>query len=115
MRVIDRRGSLQFDPLDVAGRNHDLVLRARIKGYRRKWTDDLLYRQRRFDETYNKGLSLVPTAKLPWYRVSWDRNREGFEQTTFKEHAALVDELLETIRLNGLFVRQVRVATLTAP
>lgn len=101
MHVFERLGSLQFDPLDVAGRNHDLVLLARIKGYRREWTDDLLYRQRKLYETYNKGLSLVPTSELPWYRVSWDMYRERFERTTFKDHAALVDELLERIRLNG--------------
>ena len=37
MRVVERLGSLQFDPLEVAGRNHDLVLLARIAGYRRQW------------------------------------------------------------------------------
>ncbi|TMD00091.1 MAG: hypothetical protein E6J05_04520, partial [Chloroflexi bacterium] len=72
MRVFDRLGSLQFDPIDVAGRNHDLALLARIRGYRREWTDDLLYRERSLYETYNKGLSLVPTAELPWYRIGWD-------------------------------------------
>jgi len=46
MRVIDRLGSLQFDPLEVAGRNHYLVLLARIDGYRRAWTDRLLYEDR---------------------------------------------------------------------
>ena len=75
MTVVDRLGSLQFDPLEVAGRNHDLVLLARIADYRREWTDALLYEERRLYETYNKGLSLVPTAELPWYRVTWDRNR----------------------------------------
>jgi hypothetical protein len=35
LRVVDRLGSLQFDPLEVTGRNHDLVLAARIAGYRR--------------------------------------------------------------------------------
>lgn len=101
MRVFDRLGSLQFDPLDVAGRNHDLALLARIKGYRREWTDHLLYTERSLYETYNKGLSLVPTAELPFYRISWDRNRERFEHQTFKDHADLVNELLERIRLNG--------------
>jgi uncharacterized protein len=101
LRVFDRLGSLQFDPLDVAGRNHDLALLARIRGYRRQWTDDLLYRERALYETYNKGLSLVPTAELPWYRITWDVNRERFESTTFKEHAELVDELLERIRRDG--------------
>ena len=32
-------------------------------------------RTRALFETYNKGLSLVPTAELPWYRVNWDRAR----------------------------------------
>ena len=73
MRVIERLGSLQFDPLEVAGRNHDLTLLARVAGYRRAWTDGLLYRDRVLYETYNKMLSLVPTAELPWYRITWDR------------------------------------------
>ena len=101
MRVFERLGSVQFDPLDIAGRNHDLVLLARVNGYRRQWTDDLLYRERRLYETYNKGLSLVPTSELPWYRVSWDLYRERFEKTTFQEHEPLVKELLERIRSNG--------------
>ncbi len=101
MRAFERLGSVQFDPLDIAGRNHDLVLLARVNGYRRQWTDDLLYRERRLYETYNKGLSLVPTSELPWYRVSWDLNRERFEKTTFQEHEALVNELLERIQSGG--------------
>jgi uncharacterized protein len=101
MRVFDRLGSLQFDPLDIAGRNHDLVLLARIAGYERAWTDRLLYEERALFEAYNKGLSLLPTAELPWYRVTWDRNRESHEEGTFREHAPLVEELLERIRAGG--------------
>jgi uncharacterized protein len=101
MRVFERLGSVQFDPLDIAGRNHDLVLLARVNGYRRQWTDDLLYRERRLYETYNKGLSLVPTSDLPWYRVSWDLYRERFETATFREHEALIKELLERIQSGG--------------
>ena len=101
MRVFERLGTVQFDPLDIAGRNHDLVLTTRIDGYDRQWTDDLLYRERKLYETYNKGLSLVPTSELPWYRVSWDMYRERFETTTFREHEALVGELLERIQKGG--------------
>jgi uncharacterized protein YcaQ len=101
MRVIDRLGSLQFDPLEVAGRNHDLTLLARVAGYRRAWTDDLLYRDRALYETYNKMFSLVPTAELPWYRVTWDRNREDHDGAAFDEHAPLVEELLARIRADG--------------
>ena len=101
LRVMDRLGSLQFDPLEIAGRNHDLVLLARIAGYRREWTDRWLYQDRVLYETYNKMLSIVPTAELPWYRLTWDRNREEHEGGTFDEHAPLVEEMLTRIRDHG--------------
>jgi uncharacterized protein YcaQ len=101
MTVVDRIGSLQFDPLDVAGRNHDLVLLSRIAGYRREWTDALLYGERALYETYNKGLSLVPTNELPFYRLTWDRNHVEHEAGIFNSHGHLVDELLDRIRTGG--------------
>lgn len=101
VRVMERLGSFQFDPLDIAGRNHDLVLASRIRGYQRAWTDDLLYRDRTFFEAYNKGLSILPTEELPWYRVSWDRELVSHEANAFQEHADLVAELLDRIRRDG--------------
>ncbi len=103
LRVMDRLGSLQFDPLEVTGRNHDLVLAARIDGYRRAWTDDHLYGSRDLYETYNKGLSIVPTAELPWYRIAWDRAaaRHDGDGAAFDEHGPLAEELLARIRDDG--------------
>jgi hypothetical protein len=101
LRVMDRVGSLQFDPLEIAGRNHDLVLLSRIAGYRREWTDRWLYQDRVLYETYNKMLSIVPTAELPWYRLTWDRNHAEHTGGTFDEHAPLVEELLGRIRDGG--------------
>jgi hypothetical protein len=101
MTVFERLGSIQFDPLEVAGRNHDLVLLARVGGYRREVTDRLLYADRRLYETYNKGLSLVPTAELPWYRITWDLNHAEHHGGTFDVHAPLVEELLGRIRESG--------------
>ena len=101
LAVFDRLGSIQFDPIDVVGRNHDLVLLSRVAGYRREMTDRLLYEERSLFETYNKGLSLVPTSELPWYRIDWDRARVRHEERTLDEHAVLVDELLDRIRTTG--------------
>lgn len=101
LRVVDRLGSLQFDPLEVAGRNHDLVLLARIAGYRRAWTDHWLYEDRRLYETYNKSLNIVPVAELPLYRWIWDREDRRHGAQAFDEHAPLVEELLERIRAHG--------------
>ena len=101
LRVVDRIGSLQFDPLEVAGRNHDLVLLSRIAGYRREWTDHWLYEDRHLYETYNKSLNIVPVAELPLYRWIWDRMRKRHEGDAFDEHAPLVEELLGRIRDGG--------------
>ena len=61
--VFARLGSIQFDPLAVAGRNHDLVLHARVRDYDPAWTNALLYERRELFETYNKMLSLLPTER----------------------------------------------------
>ena len=60
--MIERLGSLQFDPLEVPGaRNHDLVLHARIAGYQREWCDHgCTGKERRLIEMYNKSLNIVP-------------------------------------------------------
>ncbi|MEO5703484.1 MAG: crosslink repair DNA glycosylase YcaQ family protein, partial [Candidatus Limnocylindrales bacterium] len=109
LRVIDRLGSLQFDPLEVAGRNHDLTLLARVAGYRREWTDHWLYEDRRLYETYNKSLQIVPVAELPLYRLTWDRMHARHEAGAFDEHAPLVEELLGRIRdLGTLISRDVK-------
>lgn len=101
LAVVDRLGSLQFDPLEVAGRNHDLVLHARVAGYRRAWTDRLLYERRLLFEAYNKGLSILPTRELPWHRLTWDRARRAHEGDVFREHGDHVRELLDRIRRHG--------------
>jgi uncharacterized protein YcaQ len=101
LRVVERFGSLQFDPLEVAGRNHDLVLLSRVAGYRREWTDELLYERRVLFEAYNKGLSILPIAELPWHRYTWDMARAEHEGGAFDEHAPLVEELLGRIRREG--------------
>jgi uncharacterized protein len=101
LAVVDRLGSLQFDPLEVAGRNHDLVLHARVAGYRRPWTDRLLYERRVLFEAYNKGLSILPTRELPWHRLTWDRARRRHEAEAFREHRDHVVELLERIGRDG--------------
>ena len=78
LTAVERLGVLQFDPLEVPGaRNHDLLLHARIAGYRREWCEGWLYGpQRRLFEIYNKSLNIVPIAELPHYRLTWARYAE---------------------------------------
>jgi uncharacterized protein len=104
LRVMDRIGSLQFDPLEVPGaRNHDLLLHARIDGYRREWTDQWLYGplgERRLVELYNKMLSIVPMEELPYYRLQWTRGAKHYAEF-LTEHAGLADRIRSHIREAG--------------
>src|SRR6266436_2473542 len=66
LEVFHKLGSIQFDPLAVAGRTHDLVLHARVADYDSGWCEQL-YERREIFEVYNKGLSLVPASEFPWF------------------------------------------------
>ncbi len=101
LTVMDRLGSFQFDPLGVAGRNHDLVLHARIDGYQPAWTDELLYDHRVLFENVNKALCILPVAELPYYRISWDRARAYHERDTLMPNAEIAERILARIREEG--------------
>ncbi len=97
MREFFRRfGSIQFDPIPVAGRSHDLVLHARVAGYDPAWCD-LLYERREIFEAYNKGLSFVATSEYPWFRTTLYRE----PPRVLAENAEVAERVLERIRAEG--------------
>ena len=96
LEVFRRFGSIQFDPLAVAGRNHDLVLHARVADYDPAWCD-LLYEGCDVFEAINKGLALVPTEEFPWFRASLSRSAPRI----LAEHADVAEQVLERIRAEG--------------
>jgi uncharacterized protein YcaQ len=93
LEVFRRLGSIQFDPIAVAGRNHDLVLHARVAGYEPAWTDEL-YERRDVFEAFNKGLSLVPMSEFPWFRGNFALN----SRRVLEEHPEVAEQVLERIR-----------------
>ena len=96
LEVFRRLGSIQFDPIPVAGRSHDLVLHARVADYEPAWCD-LLYERREIFEAYNKGLSFVPMDDLPWFRVG----QRARVQSVIDENAEVAGRVLERIRTDG--------------
>jgi uncharacterized protein YcaQ len=100
LQVLRAFGSIQFDPIAVAGRNHDLVLHARVAGYEPAWCD-VLYERREIFEATNKALSLVPTSEFPWFRHVMGRKGPRFHAATLAENAAVADRVLGRIRAEG--------------
>ena len=100
LEVVRKFGSIQFDPIAAAGRNHDLMLHARVAGYEPAWCD-VLYERREIFETTNKALSFVPANEVPWYRLGWGRKGPRFHATILAENAAVAERVLGRIRAEG--------------
>ncbi len=100
LEVFRTLGSIQFDPIAVAGRNHDLVLHARVAGYEPAWCD-LLYERREIFEATNKALSFVPTTEFPWFRHVMGRKGPKFHSQALADNAAVAERVLERIRADG--------------
>ncbi|HEX6951165.1 MAG TPA: crosslink repair DNA glycosylase YcaQ family protein [Gaiellaceae bacterium] len=100
LEVIRKLGSIQFDPIAVAGRNHDLMLHARVAGYEPAWCD-ALYQRREIFETTNKALSFIPAEEFPWYRVNAGRKGPRFHAAALSDNAAVAERVLERIRADG--------------
>jgi len=54
---IQHVGSIQFDPINIVGRNPDLVLQSRVLDYRPNLLDDLLYKERKLIDGWDKMAS----------------------------------------------------------
>ena len=95
LQVFKRLGSIQFDPLAVAGRKSSCMPELP--------TTTLLCEhacRREFAMRGHKGLSLLPTSELPWFRVSW-RIEDRYESELLAEHAEFAKQVLERIRVEG--------------
>jgi uncharacterized protein YcaQ len=100
LEVVRKLGAIQFDPIAVAGRNHDLVLHARVDGYDPAWCDEL-YERREIFEATNKALSFVPASEFPWFRHVMGRKGPRFHAAALAENAAVAERVLDRIRAEG--------------
>ena len=100
LKVFRKLGSIQFDPIAVAGRNHDLVLHARVAGYEPAWCD-VLYERREIFEATNKALSFVPTSEFAWFRHIMGRKGPRFHNAALADNATVAKNVLERIRAEG--------------
>ena len=90
---------IQFDPVDVCGKSHELALLARIHGFSHHMLDDLLYDKRQLIDFFDKNLCIMPVEDWPclehirrWYR----ENGRSMEQVN-----QVAEQVLETVHRRG--------------
>jgi uncharacterized protein YcaQ len=85
--LIRHLNCIQFDTINVVGRNADLVLQSRIKDYRPSMLNNLLYIQRSLFDAWDKQASIILVEDWPFLnkfreqmKINPDRRYQGVKE-----------------------------------
>lgn len=98
-QFVRQAGCIQFDPVDVCGKNAELTLHSRVKGFSRQMLFDLLYKDRLLVDYSDKELSIW--AREDWPYFSGYRKRSIEHGKRFPEIPQLEEKAIAYIRENG--------------
>ena len=96
---------IQYDPLNVVGRNADLVLQSRIKNYKPEILQDLLYKERYLIDGVDKVMSIILQEDYPkMERIRKSAVEDLINTLRYRDSLdalEILDEVKEYIRVNG--------------
>lgn len=99
LEFVRQSGCIQYDPVDVCGKNAELTLQSRVKGFRKQMLQDLLYKDRLLMDYADKELSIWPTEDWPYFSSYRERSLALGE--TFEGLEALKEQAIEYIAEHG--------------
>lgn len=91
LSYIQQCGCIQYDPIDVCGKNSELVLQSRVKGFTKDMLTELLYTDRLLIDHFDKNMAIYPVADWPCF--ARERARSGMITRSQEE----VDAAIETV------------------
>lgn len=98
-QYIRQSGCIQYDPVDVCGKNAELTLQSRVRGFTKKMLADLLYKDRLLVDYTDKELSIWPKEDWPFF--SSYRDRSKMHGAGFPGIPELEEQAIAYIRKNG--------------
>lgn len=106
-QVLETIGSVQLDPLNPAGRNHDLFFMARVKDYTQGLFEAVAYPERRVFESYSPNLYAITTNHFPSYYsfMEEDRIHPYYKRriaSFVQQHPEVLGQVLEEVRSKKL-------------
>ena len=87
---ITQAGCIQFDPIDVCGKNAELVLQSRVNGFTKDMLYNLLYTDRKLIDYFDKNMSIFDINDWKYFsRIradydQYDRSREQIDEVSGK-------------------------------
>jgi uncharacterized protein YcaQ len=98
--IFSRLGCIQFDTINVVGRNADLVLQARVKGYRQSMLENLLYQDRSLIDGWDKMASIIRAEDWPYFEYHRER-MSAYHRTRSQEAADAIPEIRKAVAAQG--------------
>ncbi len=98
-QYIRQAGCIQYDPVDVCGKNAELTLQSRVRGFTRQMLADLLYQDRLLVDYTDKELAIWPREDWPYFAGYRERSMEHGRR--FEGLAQLEEQAVSYIRQNG--------------
>jgi uncharacterized protein YcaQ len=99
--AFERLGSVQYDPLNPVGRNHDLVLQARVPDYCVGDWQDLAYRERFLYDGWDKQASLVLMRDYPTRRIYYDWHAPRWRDSILDRYPQAVETVFDELHERG--------------
>ena len=112
-KLLVRIGSVQYDPLNVVGRNPDLVFQSRVKNYKTVLLEELLYNERSLIDGWDKEMSIYLSKDWPCFsRIRRDRKDSVLGALNYRgqnEALKYLPQVMEEIRKRGpLAAREIK-------
>ncbi len=98
-QYIRQAGCIQYDPVDVCGKNAELTLQSRVRGFTKKMLADLLYKDRLLVDYTDKELSIWSREDWPFF--SSYRDRSKMHGAGFPGIPELEEQAITYIRKHG--------------
>ena len=98
-------GCIQYDPLNIIGRNPDLVLQSRVMDYKPEMLEQLLYKDRLLIDGWDKMMSIYSSDD--WTHFQRIREQKGIEAISILQHRKseeamqYIDEVLDILAKKG--------------
>ncbi|MCR4634240.1 MAG: winged helix DNA-binding domain-containing protein [Erysipelotrichaceae bacterium] len=96
---VRQAGCIQFDPVDVCGKNAELTLQSRVRGFKKAMLQELLYKDRKLVDYADKELSIWQSEDWPYFSSYRERSKKLGE--TFEGLGELKARALAYIEENG--------------
>ncbi len=97
LEFVRQAGCIQFDPIDVCGKNAEIVLQSRISDFTKTMLYELLYVDRKLLDYFDKNLAIIPVENWVYFERereqhrTWERSQDEIKKVRDKVIAAIAE------------------------